>query len=109
MEELFAGDVLPEQRLAKVVEAFAAINIDFKTISLPDLAALLSPYVQIETEESSHQERIVCLSFVYAMREKMMERERKSFQKKADLFLLISNRPEAARLGVKMLEKGAAE
>jgi len=101
MEDLqFFKEVLPEERLAKVIKALAGINVDFTTISLGDLAALLSPYVQIETEESSHQERVICLSYVYAMREKMMERERKSFQKKADLFLIISNRPEADKLGL---------
>ncbi len=107
--DLLNMEVLPEERLAKVIIALSSLStIDLKTITMTEMAALISPYLQIELEESAHHERILCLSDFYGLREKLVERERKSFQKKAELLLAISNRPEAVALGLRFTIKEQA-
>jgi len=97
-------EVLPEERLAKVVQVLA-LHHNMNDMSVTDLAALLSPYMQLELEDKAHQERVLCLSDFYNLREKLMQRERDSFQKKSELILQIVSRPEAQALGVRVYEK----
>lgn len=94
------NELLPEERLAKVVKILG-LEHDFSKMSITEIAALLSPYIQMDLEEVAHQERILCLSDFYNLREKLMQRERASFQKKSELLLQIVSRPEADALGIR--------
>jgi hypothetical protein len=97
-------EVLPEERIAKVVAVLDA-KYDIKKLTVTDLAAMLSPYIQLEAEDVAHQERVLCLSDFYNLREKLMARERASFQKKSELILQIVSRPEASALGLHVVER----
>ncbi len=62
-------EVLPEERLAKVVQVLA-LHHNMNDMSVTDLAALLSPYMQLELEDKAHQERVLCLSDFYNLEER---------------------------------------
>jgi hypothetical protein len=102
----FSKEVLPEERLAKVVLTLVAMGMDFKSATIMEVAAKISPYMQLEILDAQHQERVLCLSDFYNLREKLMQRERESFQKKSELFLQITSRPEAGPLGMRIEDTG---
>src|SRR5882762_2979484 len=89
MESLI-NEVTPEERLARVIQA-----IDQTGMTMLELAGVISPYVQLELIEAQHQERVICLSDFYHIREKLMDRERAAFQKNSELTQQILQRPEA--------------
>ena len=100
MTDPIVKEVLPEERLAKVVKSlFPEV-----ATSVTEVAAKLSPYVQLETLDAQHQERVLCLADFYSLRERVMQRERESFQKKSELFMQIASRPEAGTLGIRLVE-----
>jgi hypothetical protein len=109
VNDSFIKEVLPEERLAKVVLALLALDPNFRNLTITELAALLSPYTQLELEDKAHEERVMCLADFYNLREKLMERERASFQKKSELFLQIMSRPEAGALGLRLVERNSKE
>lgn len=93
MESLIK-EVTPEERLARVIQA-----IDHTAgMTMLELAEAISPYVQLELIEAQHQERAICLSDFYNIRERLMDRERAAFQKNSELTQKILERPEAKRL-----------
>lgn len=101
-------EVLPEERLAKIILVLYRYY-KFDDMDITQLAALLSPYMQIEILETGHQERALCLSDFYNLREKLMQRERESFKKKSELLLQVALRPEAEALGTKIANKERLE
>jgi hypothetical protein len=96
-------EVLPEERLAKLVGVLI-MDPKFMEFTLTEMAAALSPYLQLEILEAKHEERVLCLSDFYNLREKLMVRERESFQKMSELTAQILARPEALALGIRRPE-----
>jgi hypothetical protein len=88
----------PEERIARVVLGilkFSETMGNPKLLSLLELSATLSPYIQVELLEAAHQERTMCLADFYNLREKLVERERLAFQRSSELHAQIISRPEA--------------
>ena len=102
MNDPILQEVLPEERLAKVVKVFSSMY-DLKVLTVAEITILLAPHTQLEVEEVAHQERVLCLANFYGLREQLMERERKSIQRKSELFLQIVSRPEADALGLRIV------
>ncbi len=95
---------MPEERIAKLFKVLM-MRPGFTDLSIMDIAAEISPYMQLEAEDVAHQERVLCLADFYNLREKLMDRERRSFQRKSELILQIISRPEAKELGLLLVNK----
>src|SRR2546421_21340 len=92
-------EVLPEERLAKLVTVIIK-NSDLSRVDVSELAAIISPYLQLEILDAHHHERVLCLTDFYNLRERLMDREREDFKKKSNLIAEIMARPEAKHLGI---------
>jgi len=97
-KELVFKEVLPEERIARLVMILADTP-NFHGLTMTEVAAALSPYVQLEVLDARHQERVLCLTDFYNLREKLIKRERDAFQTKSELIAQILARPEAKTLG----------
>jgi len=103
MQTPIVNEPAPEERLAKVFIAFLklselpaeALNYLLAKFPLHELAVRLSPHLQLELLEVAHQERVLCLADFYNLREKLVERERITFQKMSELHARILASPEA--------------
>ncbi len=97
-KELIFKEILPEERIARLVMILAETP-NFTALTMTEMAAVISPYVQLEILDARHQERVLCLTDFYNLREKLIKRERDSFQTKSELIAQILARPEAKTLG----------
>jgi len=92
-------EILPEETMAKLIIALRAMP-EFMDLDVVQLASVLSPHVQLMVMDAEHKERIFCLNDFYNLREKLIDRERKAFQKRSELLVQILGRPEAKALGM---------
>lgn len=104
MPDPLITEVLPEERLAKLIILLAQ-DSRFQTWGVTEMAAAISPYLQLEILDAQHQERILCLSDFYNLRERLVARERDAFRQKSEIIAQILERPEAKPLGIRMPEK----
>jgi hypothetical protein len=98
MQNPIVREPAPEERIARVVLGLMKLAEAMgnpKLLTLLELSAALSPYIQVELIEAAHQERTMCLADFYNLREKLVERERIAFQRSSELHAQIISRPEA--------------